>query len=120
MNFLQRLRKRKRPKMGLREPTQFRSQSHLAFVRRFECIVNNSDCSGRIEAAHVRSSGEGGTGLKPGDEWSVPLCAQHHYEQHQIGESRFELRYGLDLKRIAEGLAKRSPHVRRPNDEKEI
>jgi len=37
----------------------------------------------------VRSGSDGGTGMKPSDRYSVPLCADCHVLQHQFGEQRF-------------------------------
>lgn len=61
-------------------------KEHLAFIRTLPCVK----CSALpCEAAHIRSGTDGGTGLKPSDCWVVPLCAVHHYEQHQKGELTF-------------------------------
>ncbi len=49
-------------------------------------------------------------GLKPSDKWTISLCHQHHVEQHRIGECRFERRYGIDMRDIANEFAKWSPH----------
>jgi hypothetical protein len=40
------------------------------------------------------------------------LCRAHHAEQHRIGERAFAVRYGVDLKALAEAFAHRSPHWR--------
>jgi hypothetical protein len=53
-----------------------------------------------------------GMGMKPGPEWTVPLCHDHHHEQHQIGHRAFDERYSLDLRALAEFLAARSPHLK--------
>lgn len=106
------LPKRRKPQpMGLREAPQVRCASHLQWVRGHFCTVIGEGCDGsKIEAAHVRSSLDGGVGLKPGDQWTIPLCGWHHREQHQIGESAFERKYKINMRAIAEGLAARSPH----------
>lgn len=61
-----------------------------------------------IEAAHVRTGTDGGTGIKPSDWWCVPLCQIHHERQHKIGEPAFERATGIDLKAEARWLAARS------------
>ena len=107
------LRKRKRPKMGIRKSDRVRSPGHLAFVRRFQCCVvghSDTDCGGRIEAAHVRIGSDGGTGLKPGDDSVVPLCSLHHNKQHQMGEISFGEQYNVNLKIIAAGFWDMSVH----------
>lgn len=59
----------------------------LAWVRAQPCIIPEGPHEGDIVAAHVRRVADGaGTGIKP--EFSaVPMCARHHREQHQHGES---------------------------------
>lgn len=106
-------KRRKRPPMGLREEPQIRCDSHLQWVRGHACSVGGSSgqgCSGRIEAAHVRTGTDGGLGVKPSDTHTIPLCSGHHQEQHTIGESAFERRYGINMRQIADGLARISPH----------
>lgn len=96
--------------MNLNEPSQIRSPGHLKYVRGFECSVGWASCEGPIEAAHVRTGTDGGTAVKPGDNWTIPLCSRHHAIQHQIGESRFENDYAIDMKAIAKALWDKSPH----------
>ena len=48
--------------------------------------------------------------MKPGDEWTIPLCSEAHREQHQIGEAAFEAKYRISMRQIAETLWARSPH----------
>jgi hypothetical protein len=83
--------------------------AHRAWVRRHHCCV--PDCLNiAIECAHVRTGTDGGIGLKPSDRWTVSLCSAHHAEQHRLGERRFEVRYGLDLRALAASFARRSPY----------
>lgn len=83
--------------------------AHRAWVRSHHCSVTG--CKRLpIECAHVRTGTDGGTSLKPSDRWVISLCATHHREQHSIGESAFEQRYGLSLKEVAALFARRSPH----------
>lgn len=63
-----------------------------------------------IECAHVRNGTDGGTGLKPSDSWCWSACRDHHSEQHQIGETSFEQKYGLNLKDLAMAFFRKSPH----------
>lgn len=109
-----RLKRRRPDRMGVREdPRRARvCEAHRRFVRGFDCAVAGLDCEGRIEFAHVRRGTDGGTGLKPSDEFGVALCAGHHRLQHQIGEAAFERRFYVDLLEIAEALAKRSPALK--------
>lgn len=111
-------KRRKNPKMGLRDPSVIRCPSHLKWVRGHECACTDKGdwkftCETRVEAAHVRSSQEGGIGMKPGDNWSIPLCSVHHRHQHMIGEHAFEKLYKIDMKKIAAELWRISPHGQR-------
>ena len=119
------LRKRKRPKMGLRKPPQLRSLQHLRFVRGHECAIRDRTgrwkniegwnriashvCNGPIQAAHIRMDTDGGAGCKPSDSFTIPLCVEAHVEQGQIGEEAFEKRYGIDTHKIAAELRRLSP-----------
>lgn len=107
------LRRRKSAKMGTR-PETGRCASHLKFVRGFACLcLVHGDCSGKIEAHHVRGDGNAGMGMKPDDAWAVPLCAHHHQLGHAIGWQTFQQRYSIDLAKWAEKIARVSPHLRK-------
>ncbi len=83
--------------------TVVRSEKYLKAVRKLPCSI--SGCNTQpIHAAHIRKGTDGGMGLKPSDTWAIPLCYQHHHEQHQIGEMPFEERHGIDMKAIARRL----------------
>ncbi len=59
---------------------------------------------------------KGGTGMKPADWWSLPLCGGpdgHHAEQHRIGEATFDKLHHIDSMAIAAGLWRVSPHRRK-------
>lgn len=119
------LKRRKPPKMGLRKAPQVRCPAHLQFVRGFECAIKGKKglwreheelehvCQGTVQAAHVRSGTDGGAGVKPSDRWAIPLCLGAHAQQHAVGEPAFEAMWGIDMKKIAAGLASRSPHLRK-------
>jgi hypothetical protein len=88
---------------------RFRCPSHLKWVRQHACCVPGCDRR-PIEAAHVRTGTGGGVGMKPGDDWVISLCSDHHREQHQIGERAFEARRGIDMKALAVEFFAKSPH----------
>lgn len=76
--------------MTLKIPTR-RDKKHLKFVASLPCIkCYSTPC----DAAHIRLRTGGGMGMKPGDDWTVPLCHMHHRAQHQIGEATF---WGLHI-----------------------
>ena len=110
-------RRRKPPKANIRQQPQIRCPQHLAWVRGHECALCSHPiggqyipCRGRIEAAHVRVGTDGGLSVKPGDSWAIPLCRDHHFQQHALGEVTFSTRYHINMKAIAEELWLKSPH----------
>jgi len=106
--------RRKPEKMGLKAPGMIRCAAHLQWVRGHRCAVPTCVCSGftnnPIEAAHVRRETDGGMGLKPSDIWAVPLCRVHHMLQHSKGDQWFEGTFKIDLRELAEEMARTSPH----------
>ena len=83
--------KRKRPRIE--------DGKHLAFIRTLPCCV----CGTRnVEAAHIRMGSlahgkrDTGIGQKADDRWVLPLCRQHHDEQHRGSESAFWNTHGID------------------------
>lgn len=58
----------------------------------------------------MRIGADGGMGHKPSDRWTISLCKFCHAEQHQIGETAFELKHAIDMKKLAEAFFLRSPH----------
>ena len=102
------LKRRKPKRSGIERTPRRRYPAHLKFVRGFMCAV--PDCGALdIEAAHARKGTDGGMGEKPSDWLSLPLCTECHKWQHTIGERRFEEATGIDMKKIATELARRSP-----------
>ena len=95
--------KSKREQAGKRFP------SHCKWVRGHRCCVPG--CEGMpIEAAHVRSGTACGMAVKPHDKWVISLCRDHHSEQHRIGEISFAFKHSINLIKLAEEFARRSPH----------
>lgn len=83
----------------IKQPRQ-KNEAHLAYIRQLPCVV----CGNNIEteAAHVRyqelRAGKQmpGLGRKPDDAWAVPLCSQHHRDQHTMDERKFWRVAGID------------------------
>lgn len=99
-----------------KERGPLRSPGHLRFVRSFECSIAGKAehiCSGPIEAAHVRTGTDGGLSLKPSDHFTISLCAAAHKRQHQIGETTFEITYGINMKKLAQEFAAASDPLKR-------
>lgn len=81
-------------------PTQYGPPGFVEFVHTLPCAVRGRGprpCSGKIEAAHVRTKG-----VKGG--WRdnvIPLCLFHHRHQGDLGIQTFPRVYGVDLYAIA-------------------
>lgn len=85
--------------VGLKRP-RIKSEAHLDFIRSLPCVCCGNDI--QTEAAHIRSGdpyyGKRNTGMseKPDDKWTLPLCFEHHGEQHRGNELQFWKRYGVN------------------------
>jgi hypothetical protein len=87
--------------MLLLKTERHRSPRHLSWLRTLPCSVPG--CEGEmIQAHHIRKGA--GVALKPSDQYSAPICMEHHAEIHQIGSRTFEVRYQVDLSSIAAKL----------------
>lgn len=82
-----------------------RSQRHQELVRWLGCCVPGCRRHSLIEAHHVRRAGTSGTGVKPGDEWCVPLCVVHHNDLHRRGERTCSAEWNTDLEVVAARIA---------------
>ena len=71
--------------LTIAEPKRIRSKEHLRFVASQPCVI-----CGRTpaHAHHVRYAQPRGLALKASDEFTVPLCAIHHSENHATGDER--------------------------------
>lgn len=75
--------------LSQRNPRQH-DPDHLAFVRTLECVLCPDDTT--TEAAHISyrdmSVGKMGRGFsrKEHDKFTLPLCGQHHRDQHDAGD----------------------------------
>src|SRR5256885_6459741 len=88
--------RRKRPKMGAREPIQKIWLRHRRWAKSHGCCV--PECPAlSVDFAHLRSAANAGTGQTPHDIFGISLCRVHHDEQHRIGADAFNKKYGIDL-----------------------
>jgi hypothetical protein len=66
----------------LRKPTRRRNKAHLAFVAAQPCLVcRRLPC----DAHHLRFAEPRALGRKVSDEFTVPLCREHHHQLHRNG-----------------------------------
>ena len=95
--------------LTIAEPKRIRSKEHLRFVASQPCVI-----CGRTPAHphHVRYAQPRGLALKVSDEFTVPLCAIHHSENHATGDERrwWQERKVDPLTVAAELWSKRRPH----------
>lgn len=71
--------------LTIAEVKRVRSKEHLKYVTRQPCVICGRQPS---HAHHVRFAQPRGVGLKVSDEFTVPLCAVHHHENHTVGNER--------------------------------
>jgi hypothetical protein len=78
-------RKIDKSELTISEPKRHRCKDHLRFVAQQPCLICGRSPS---HAHHVRFAQSRGLGLKVSDEFTVPLCAIHHSENHTTGDER--------------------------------
>jgi hypothetical protein len=61
-----------------------KDKKHLSWVRSQGCLI----CERWSQAHHVMFAEPSAMGKKSGDDWAVPLCADHHTELHACGDER--------------------------------
>ena len=85
--------------LTISEPKRHRSKEHLRYVAEQPCAICGRSPS---HAHHVRFAQSKGLALKVSDEFTVPLCAIHHSENHSTGdERRWWQRHKIDPLAIA-------------------
>jgi len=71
--------------LPLRKPVRHRNKAHLLFVAAQPCLVcRRSPC----DAHHLKFAQPRTLGRKVSDEFTVPLCRDHHVELHRQGNER--------------------------------
>jgi hypothetical protein len=67
---------------SLTKPLRRRSKAHLAFVAAQPCLIcQRTPC----DAHHLKFAQPKALGRKVSDEFTVPLCRDHHHELHRHG-----------------------------------
>ena len=89
---------------------------HTDFIKSLHCVVCGAT---PVDPHHVRvsmfntipdgcitvpDSERGGTGLKPADKWTVPVCRIHHDHIHAGGERIFWLALNINPLALAQSL----------------
>ena len=88
--------------LTIAEPKRLRDKAHLRFVASQPCLVCGRQPS---DPHHLRFAQPRALGLKVSDEFTVPLCRDHHQQLHQAG-NEVAWWHDLDIKalEIAKGL----------------
>ena len=74
-----------RAEVQLRQPVRRRDKAHLKFVAAQPCLVcQKSPC----DPHHVKFAQPRAMGRKVSDEFTVPLCREHHRALHRFGNER--------------------------------
>lgn len=92
------LRPRKR---NAGRPAEKSAPAFLQWLRGRPCVIDNQDCEGKMEAAHVDYAGDKGMATKVSDRFAVPCCSYHHAQQHRVGIRTFETMHRKNLLALA-------------------
>jgi Rad52/22 family double-strand break repair protein len=68
--------------LAIGEPKRIREKAHLRFVASHPCLVCGRQPS---DPHHLRFAQPRALGMKVSDEFTVPLCREHHRQLHQAG-----------------------------------
>lgn len=84
-------------------PKRLRSKKRMEAAREGGCSVCGNPAA---DAHHLRILGHGrGLGVKNGDDYTIPLCRQHHDELHAFGDEKLFLdMHGLDPVKILDKI----------------
>lgn len=86
-------------------PPEKRALGFLQWLRGRNCaLADKGGCHGPIVAAHVDYAGGKGMATKVADRFAVPMCDEHHREQHTLGWQPFEKLHDFDGLATAEAF----------------
>lgn len=84
----------------LTKPPRIRNKAHLAFVASHPCLIcQRTPC----DAHHLKFAQPKALGRKVSDEFTVPICRDHHHELHRHGN---EAAWWANLQIAPLGIAK--------------
>lgn len=82
------------------KPVQRRNKAHLAFVAEQPCLIcERSPC----DAHHLKFAQPNTLGRKVSDEFTVPLCRDHHHDLHRQGN---EMTWWADMQVVPTDVAR--------------
>lgn len=80
--------------------SRIKNERHCKFIRSLRCLICGDNTT--TECAHIRYSDRRagkpvtGLGIRPDDAFTVPLCGNHHRQQHEVGERDWWRANGID------------------------
>jgi hypothetical protein len=91
----------------LTKPSRKRNKAHLVFVASQPCLIcQRTPC----DAHHLKFAQPKALGRKVGDEFTVPVCRDHHHELHRHGnEAAWWANLHIAAANIAKELWQKSP-----------
>lgn len=109
--------------MLIKKNKAIRSKDHRSFIKSMECTIVNDEgenCNGLpVDPHHLMKIGNRGMSRKENDNWTIPLCREHHRIVTDCGdEERFWCDYGFsysEIKDLAIEHASNSPRVGKRN-----
>jgi hypothetical protein len=101
--------------LTISEPKRIRSKEHLRHVAQQPCLICGRSPS---HPHHIRFAQSRGLGLKVSDEFTVPLCAIHHQQNHATGNERqWWQEHKIDPLAVAERLWRESTKHAHPGED---
>jgi len=101
--------------LTISEPKWIRSKEHLRHVAQQPCLICGRSPS---HPHHIRFAQSRGLGLKVSDEFTVPLCAIHHQQNHATGNERqWWQEHKIDPLAVAERLWRESTKHALPGED---
>ena len=85
-----------------------KSEKHRRFVASKNCIICLNPYT---QCCHIRTiPNYGNVGMSVrNDAFCIPMCVEHHKEQHLLGEYKFYFKYNINPVYVSEQLCKISP-----------
>lgn len=76
-----------------KDEAPIRDRAHMARVAEQRCLICQMP---HPQAHHIRECFPRTTGVRIGDDKTVPLCVTHHAELHTMNNAKFWARYRID------------------------
>jgi len=83
------------PILGKKSRKKLRND-YKSWAKKRPCLVNNIV---GVDGHHIRMKHNCGMGLKPPDEYIIPLDHELHMELHTMGVKSFEEKYSISLEK---------------------